>query len=81
METRNQDIERIAIINHDNHQLFVVDIANDILLKKYDGEEEAYIKDNFPNLTNYSWDYITDAEYTPCWSEVAYDIIFEEIAD
>ena len=43
METRNQDIERIAIINHDNHQLFVVDIANDILLNEYDGEEEAFL--------------------------------------
>lgn len=81
MEMRNQDIERIAIINHDTHQLIVADIDNGILLMKYNGEEESYIKDNFPNLKNFSWDYITEAEYTPCWSESPYEIVFEEIAD
>jgi len=57
-------MERIAIIDHDEHQLFVEDIDETILNRDYGGEEEAYIKDNY-NLENFSWDYIVRTEYYP----------------
>ena len=41
---------RIAIIDHDAHNLIVEDIDDEILESKYGGEEEAYIKDNYKKL-------------------------------
>ena len=70
---------RIAIIDHESHTLFVEDIPEDIL-KKYNDEEEAYIKDNYPNLTNFSWDYITSAQYMPeSDNQDVYEIDFKDI--
>ena len=57
-------MERIAIIDHDSHRLYVEDIDEEVLNEKYNGEEEAYIKDNY-NLENFSWDFITETEYRP----------------
>ena len=56
-------MERIAIIDHSNHRLYVEDI-DDETLANYGGSEEAYINANY-SLEMYSWDYITDAEYFP----------------
>lgn len=56
-------ITRIAIIDHDNHRLFVEDIP-EMTFAKYNYDEQAYIDDNY-TLEHYSWDYITDAEYFP----------------
>jgi len=57
-------MERIVIIDHDDHRLFVEDINEEILQRDYNGEEEAYIKDNY-DMENFSWDYITEALYLP----------------
>ena len=54
---------RIAIIDHDNHVLYVEDIEDEVL-KRYDGSEQAYIDDNF-HLEHYSWDYIVSNAYYP----------------
>ena len=61
-------MERIAIIDHDNHRLLIEDVDEEILNDKYGGEEEAYIKDNY-ELGNFSWDFITGIEYIPEGSE------------
>lgn len=53
---------RIAIINHETHQLFIEDITDE-MLEKYGGEEEAYIKDNYTFEGEWSWEYIVDIEY------------------
>lgn len=58
-------MERIAIIDHDDHRLFIEDIDEGILKRDYNGEEEAYIRDNYSLGENWSWDYITRAEYYP----------------
>lgn len=58
-------MERIVIIDHDNHKLFVEDVDEEILNNQYDGEEEKYIKDTYALGENWSWDYITSAEYIP----------------
>lgn len=53
---------RVAIINHETHQLFIEDITDE-MLEKYGGEEEAYIKDNYTFEGEWSWEYIVDIEY------------------
>lgn len=58
-------MERIAIIDHDNHCLYIEDIDEDILDSKYQGQEEEYILDSY-DLSNYwTWDYITEINYIP----------------
>lgn len=52
---------RIAIIDHNEHRLYVEDITDE-MLEMYNGDEQAYINDNY-NMENYSWDYIEDANY------------------
>ena len=56
--------ERIVIIDHDTHQVFIEDIDTDILNEKYNGEEEDYIKDNYV-LENWSWDFVANIVYIP----------------
>ena len=55
---------RIAIIDHNSHELMIEDINEEELEEKYDGDEQAYINDNY-DLENYSWDWITDTSYFP----------------
>lgn len=54
-------MERIVIIDHEDHCLYIEDIS-DADLEAYGGSEEEYIKDNY-NLENYSWDFITYIGY------------------
>lgn len=56
-------MERIAILDHENHRLIIEDISDEDL-EKYHGEEETYINQNY-NLDpdRYSWEYITQMEY------------------
>ena len=70
---------RIAIIDHETHNLFIEDIDDDVLDEKYGGEEEAYIKDNYKNLgDNWSWDYIVQTTYYPV-DEDGCDVDFEDL--
>ena len=66
-------MERIAIIDHANHRLFIEDIDEKVLEEKYNCEEEAYIKDKYGDFDGeWSWDYITHSEY--CLDEECYDL-------
>lgn len=57
-------MERIAIIDHEHHRLYIEDVDEEILNEKYNGEEEAYIKDNYDLGTDdYTWEYIVGTEY------------------
>lgn len=69
---------RIAIIDHDAHNLIVEDIDDEILESKYGGEEEAYIKDNYNLGDNWSWDYIVSTTYYPN-DEDGIDVDFEDL--
>lgn len=71
-------MERIAIIDHANHRLFVETISDEDL-EKYDGEEEKYIEDNYTFDGEWSWDYIMDAEYIPMDDKMPMDIDFETL--
>lgn len=51
-------MERLAIIDHNTHNL-IVDEVSEETLAQYNGEEEDYIKAKY-NLDFYSWDYITN---------------------
>ena len=58
-------MERIAIIDHVTHNLFIEDIDVDVLNEKYGGEEEAYKKDNYTLYEPWSWEYIISMTYIP----------------
>jgi hypothetical protein len=75
-------MRRIAIIDHATHQLYVEDIPETILEECYDGQEEAYIKDNYTFEGDYSWDWITDAEYIPALPDAdPIEIDFNKLID
>jgi len=73
-------MRRIAIIDHTNHTLFVEDINEEELKKKYEDDEQKYIEANY-NLEDYSWDWITDAEYFPEFEKDPIEINFKDIGD
>jgi len=52
-------MERLVIIDHATHQVFIEDVPTELLEKYYDGEEEKYIEDNYNFNGDYSWDFIT----------------------
>ena len=71
-------MERLAIIDHDTHRLFIEDIDEDVLAE-LGGDEQKYIDENY-KLENYSWDYIVDTEYIPedMGNGMSYEVNFEE---
>lgn len=71
---------RIAIIDHDEHRLYVEDIPEDILQNQYGGDEQKYIDDNY-DMENYSWDYITEGLFLPAGESGFCDIDFDTIID
>lgn len=71
-------MERLAILDHSNHRLYVEDVSEETL-EKYNGEEEAYIKDNYTFEGDYSWDYITDTEYIPMDDPTPMDVEFTDL--
>jgi len=74
-------MRRIAIIDHSAHTLFVEDIDEDVLENEYNGDEQAYIDDNYTFEGEYSWDYIVDAEYLQMEDKTPIEIDFDEIGD
>lgn len=65
MKKQAKEFRRIAIIDHDNHRLLIEDVDADILEKKYNGEEEDYIKDNYELGENWEWEWVVVTEYYP----------------
>ena len=73
-------MRRLAIIDHDNHALYIEDINEEILEGQYGGDEQLYIDDNY-SLKNYSWDWITDAQYFLEFEKTPIEINLEDIGD
>ena len=71
---------RIAIIDHDEHRLYVEDIPEDILENQYGGDEQKYIDDNY-DIENDSWDDITEGLFLPAGESDFCDIDFDTILD
>ena len=72
-------MKRIAVITK-NGTLFVEDV-NEQTLKKYDGNMDAYIQDNYCIGEPYHWNYINSAQYIPNRDDTeVYEIDFKEIA-
>ena len=57
-------MRRIAIIDHNEHDLIIEDINEEVLEKEYGGDGQKYIDGNY-DIENYSWDWITDSYYLP----------------
>ena len=74
-------MRRIAIIDHTNHTLFVEDIDEYELLNKYGDDEQKYIDDNYTFEGEYSWDWITSAQYFTNFDKTPIGINFEDIGD
>ena len=77
-------MERIAIIDHQNHALYIEDIDEDMLQEKYDGEEEKYIIDQyeFEDGDLWSWEYIKNIMfYTKDQLKINLGNILNEIID
>lgn len=74
-------MRRLAIIDHASHTLYVEDVNERELDEKYEGSEQAYIDDNYTFDGDYSWDWITDAEYIPMGESNLIEIDFDEIGD
>lgn len=53
---------KIAIIDHDKHNLIIEEVSEETINEKYNHEEEDFIKATHPELKNYSWDYIINEE-------------------
>lgn len=70
--------ERLAIIDHAAHTLFIEDVDVDVLQSKYGGEEEKYIDDNYNFEGGYSWDWITYIEYIPSDYDDSIEIQIDE---
>ena len=68
---------KIAIINHDEHRLYIEDVSDEELAR-YRGHIESYIISNY-YLENYSWNYISDAVYMAEGEEDFVEIDFEKI--
>jgi hypothetical protein len=69
---------RIAIIDHNEHELLIEDINEQELEEKYGGDEQKYIDNNY-DLENYSWDWITDTQYYPEDYSDPIEIDFEDL--
>lgn len=55
-------MERIVIIDHADHKVYIEDLTDE-KLAKYDGSEQDYIDDNYDFQGDYSWDYVTEVNY------------------
>lgn len=73
-----ENIERIVIIDHGNHRLYVEDIDMNVIEEDYDGNEEDYIRDTYTLSDDWTWDYIVAAQYI-CLDSCPIDIPFDEL--
>lgn len=73
-------MRRIAIIDHAAHELMVEDVNEQVLATEYGGDEQKYIDDNYTFEGDYSWDWITDAQYFNEDGDTI-EIDFDEIGD
>ena len=72
-------MRRLAILDHDNHALYIEDINEEILEGQYGGDEELYIEDNH-NLKEYAWNWIVETQYFSEFNQLEpIEINFEEI--
>lgn len=53
-------MERLVIINHLWHEVFIEDVTDE-MLEPYNGEEQAYIDNNYTTEDGISWDYVKGA--------------------
>lgn len=74
-------MRRLAIIDHADHTLMVEDVNENELQDNYGGDEQAYIDANYTFEGDYSWDWITDAEYFKEGESDPIEIDFDEIGD
>lgn len=71
-------MERIAILDHDEHRLFVEDITDEVLdAPEWSGYED-YINANY-DMERFSWENIADTLYFPEGESDPIEINFKEL--
>ena len=73
-------MERLAILDHAAHKLYIEDVTDE-MLQPYNGSEEDYIKDNYTFEGDFSWEYIVGAEYYPTTDPTPMDIDFDTLVE
>ena len=71
---------RLAIIDHNEHRLYIEDV-DEKTIEEYGGDEETYIEENYALEGHYSWDYIVDAEYFPLEDKDPIEINFKSLEE
>ena len=71
-------MERIAILDHDRHCLYIEDIPDEVLDAPEWSGGEYYIKENY-SINNFSWDYIKDVQYYSEGASNPIEINFKEL--
>lgn len=72
--------ERIVILDHESHSVFIEDIDMDMIDSLYDGEEERYILSKYKLGEYWTWDYITSIQYIDDKNQ-PHEIDIDEIID
>ena len=72
-------MERIVIIDHAEHKLYIEDIDEEVIEKEYGGNEEDYIVDNYNLSDHWSWDYIISTQYFPCYYQDGIEVEFSDL--
>ena len=72
-------MERLVIIDHAAHQVYIEDVDENVLQERYNGSEEDYIKDMYNLEGDWSWDYVTDVVYYPNDNDDPITVDFEKV--
>lgn len=71
-------MERIVIIDHNEHELYIEDIPDEVIdSPDWKGEEE-YIRENY-DVVDFSWDFVVGSYYFPEDDKIPIKINFEDL--
>ena len=68
---------RLAILNHETHQLFIEDVPQETI--DYYGGEEEYIREMYTFEGEWSWDFIVDCVYYDTENEDGISVEFTDL--
>ena len=71
-------MERIVIIDHDEHELCIEDIPDEVIDSPDCNGEEDYIRNNY-DVVDFSWDFVVGSYYFPDDDKIAIKINFEDL--
>ena len=73
-------MERIVIIDHDEHELYIEDIPDEVIDSPDWKGEEDYIRNNY-DVVDFSWDFVVGSYYFPADDKIPIKINFEDLLE